>query len=976
LALAALTLAPLWGCGSNRSGGDGTTTAQTPEEILRATAFVGADRCGVCHAELHAGWQLTAHTQKLRDGSVEANYTNDGDLDGRSDFFKGTDINIRNLPGGSKFDVYGANAPILGSDSTGPYVKLANPANPAVKKKFYINFTLGGSAVQSKTAGDVNGDGLILNAEAQWKQRYITMIGKSNYLLPLQFNQQTGQYTTYDTDKWFIETKDASGTVISATPKTDAVPPGKNNSYERRCAGCHVTGLQVALEGDQWVMEFSDISVACEACHGPGGRHAASPTKTNIINPATLTTTEDLNDDGTVNQVDNLLVRNYVCYPCHSRGLGKYSATTPTGATTLEYSTRPGPNGEALIYLPSLDWKDYFDVTETRDEYWGGGPQSGNFIISKGHHQEQQDHAAGPHGADRTFDHACFECHDLHNPARLHLVATEIVVDGVTVTNNGTATNPADNRKLCLACHVTHGDFADLTLAQVNLDTNAAGSPVRTTIQSHQTNRAYMDVGFATQCSNCHMPKTAKTAIEYTFATNVQVGDQTISLTTGDIAGHTADIIWPNYVMQSATFSWTSFKKFWEDTFFVDPGDGTAPIATVGPIPNSCMNTGCHQPGIDDDIVTQWFGSGHADGYGVPFNDWNADGVVSASCVKCHTQGGYIQFVNGETLTEQSAIYPKVLGCESCHEPNGGGDTFFEAGKVQQVVFPANRFAVNEGQDPTTFAVRSLGDSSNICAECHQGRASGLTVKYATPNTTVQIPDYDSFSFVNRHYFAAAAIRFGTEVQAGFEYPGRTYLGENTFPAHPSDPLDPSNNLTKCAGCHLREGTTHHSFEPDIARCGECHLDAEALGLLTDFNKLGLPFGTANFDYDGDGTGESFQGEIDGLEALLLTAIMDYAANTLNSPIVYGPGSYPYWFKDLDGDGIGDPEELVRENGYPDFDMRLLQSAYNYHSNQDPCGDIHNYRYVIQTAYDSIDDLDDLTLNNSVQGTAVAATRP
>jgi hypothetical protein len=143
---------------------------------------------------------------------------------------------------------------------------------------------------------------------------------------------------------------------------------------------------------------------------------------------------------------------------------------------------------------------------------------------------------------------------------------------------------------------------------------------------------------------------------------------------------------------------------------------------------------------------------------------------------------------------------------------------------------------------------------------------------------------------------------------------------------------------------------------------------------VTDFEELGLPFGAADVDYDGDGVGESFQGEIDGMEELLLTASQDYAANTLGAPIIYSAGSYPYWFKDTDGDRVVDEGEASFGNRFTDFDDALLAAAYNYHSNQDPCGDMHNYKYVLQTAYDSIDNLDDGLFNGSVNGGA--ATRP
>ena len=860
---------------SEANVGQGTSTKNPKKPKRNEAQFVGADRCSGCHTNTHAGWSETAHTQKLRDGSLEGNYMNDGSLTDRSDYFDGGEVDIRTLPGGSKFDAFGDNAPILGSDGGGAYIKIG-------AAKYYILFTLGGSAIQSRSEADANDDGTILNDEAQWKQRYITMIGKSNYILPVQFNAKNQQYTTYHPEDWYDDAN---------LPKEI----GKNRSYERRCAGCHVTGLQVGLDEGEWVMSFSDISVACEACHGPGSQHAASPSKENIVNPGTMTTDMDLNGDSSVDQVDTLMVRNFVCYQCHSRGAGKFSA----GGTTLAYPSREDVSGRIELYRPGMDWREFYDISTKRNDYWGGDPTSGDFITSKGHHQQQQDHAFGPHGADRPWDHACHECHSMHKADKEHLVLAEIVEDGIPVDNGSASTN----NPLCLACHSGHGDFADLTPQDINTNTG-----VDEAIQDHTKNRAYMDVPFTNNCSECHMPDTAKSALE------------------GDIKSHVFNIIWPNYVQQSGTFSWSGFQKWWESNeSFVDPGDGTDPFASIGPIPNSCMTSGCHVPGADDDIVTQWYGSGHADGFGEPFNHWNADGAVSSRCVRCHTMGGFTQLINGEELTAQSVIFPKVLGCETCHEPNGGGQTVYEAGKVQEVMFPSGD-------------IQSLGDSSNICMTCHQGRESGASI-----DEEIAENPGGPHTFINRHYYAAAAILFGDGVNAGYEYDGKTYLGQNTYPGH-------GGGLDTCVKCHMR-GVEDHNFLPELGDCSGCHSG------ITDFEELGRPFGLPNIDYDGDGTGESFQGEIDGLEAALLAEIQTYAANVIGDWIIYQAGAYPYFFNDTNENGTVDPGEAIFPNRYTTFDDALLKAAFNYHSNQDPCGDIHNHKYVIQTIIDSIEDL-------------------
>ena len=355
---------------------------------------------------------------------------------------------------------------------------------------------------------------------------------------------------------------------------------------------------------------------------------------------------------------------------------------------------------------------------------------------------------------------------------------------------------------------------------------------------------------------------------------------------------------------------------------------------------------------------------------------WSYIGEIN--CQRCHTATGGMNFLKDPAAYEAALAAYELSGdpadapndysylvdwtpetgsgqneliyCWTCHSDNAGG--LIDPGVIP---FPSG-------------AEQSLADGSNVCMSCHQGRESGLSILAATPNDVVQAPtDYDSFNFINRHYFAAAAILFGADVDAQFEYRAKTeYMGQNTFAAHAALGI----GLDTCVECHLRN-EADHGFLPVLDDCTSCHSDAVA-----SFEDLGLPF-TPEVDYDGDGVGESFQGEINGFsmwsntevdKGLLYVAIQDYAANTLGLPIVYGPGSYPYFFNDTNGDGVADPGETIYPNRYRHFDSALLAAAYNFHSAQDPCSDIHNYKYVIQSLYDSLDDLDNGLQDNSLVG--------
>jgi hypothetical protein len=58
----------------------------------------------------------------------------------------------------------------------------------------------------------------------------------------------------------------------------------------KECLECHTTGLDVQYkrETHSWATSFIDPGVACEACHGPGARHAETKAKADVVHPAHL----------------------------------------------------------------------------------------------------------------------------------------------------------------------------------------------------------------------------------------------------------------------------------------------------------------------------------------------------------------------------------------------------------------------------------------------------------------------------------------------------------------------------------------------------------------------------------------------------------------------------------------------------------------------------------------------------------------
>jgi hypothetical protein len=438
------------------------------------------------------------------------------------------------------------------------------------------------------------------------------------------------------------------------------------------------------------------------------------------------------------------------------------------------------------------------------------------------------------------------------------------------------------------------------------------------------------------RCSKCHMPKTSSSAIRTTFGLGLQ---------DGDIHNHTFNIIWPSVNVVAH-----------------DNGQ----LKVSGTMVNSCYGTTpCHSndPASPKYVknLTEWSRSGHADFSSLPFRDWDAEGEIPATCAKCHSPHGFADFVEDRVVNEPAEV-GHVLSCVACHSSDGDGTTRFA------------RRAAGDALDNVAFlsgAGVTLGDASNLCMVCHQGRASKVNVDSAIASGAGAI---DNLTFVNIHYFAAAATFFGTEVRGGYEYDNNSNIGARTYVGRFAH--TPARDT--CIKCHLGSpAESSHIGKPKAAFCNQCHNVVS----VPSYNAKNVPNDFRNIratavDYNGNGNvTEGIYNEIwgtginatDNVANRLLLAIQAYA--TANSParIAYDPATYPYWFKDLNANGVVDANEAVNSNRFNVFDNALLKAAYNYQVVQkEPCGYIHNAKYHIQLLFDSIADLGGSTVSPTV----------
>ena len=81
---------------------------------------------------------------------------------------------------------------------------------------------------------------------------------------------------------WDSRAKEQGGQRWYSLYSGQALPPGdrlhwtgRDQTWNYMCADCHSTGLHknFDLAADRYATSWTDPSVACEACHGPGSRH-------------------------------------------------------------------------------------------------------------------------------------------------------------------------------------------------------------------------------------------------------------------------------------------------------------------------------------------------------------------------------------------------------------------------------------------------------------------------------------------------------------------------------------------------------------------------------------------------------------------------------------------------------------------------------------------------------------------------------
>ena len=418
-----------------------STRGPTDNSYMDLASYNGSTECGTCHVVAHDEWKDSFHPKKMRvadDSTVEGEWN--------------TDLVIEVAPGVT------VTARLL--EDNGEYSVDLDKAGTDV---YVIDFVLGGVG---------------------WEQRFMTQIGQSHYILPIQWNLATEEWVSYEPQDWY----DTS----SGEPRSVA----KDRSWDLRCAGCHVTGAQIEYNdtSEEWIASYEELGIGCEACHGPGSLHIDPP------------------DGGSRKDYIWSSVDSTLCGSCHNRG----ESVGMVGGEHTGYSL----DEMGDYYLPGDDLDLFFTSIGI---YYPDGR------TSKVHRQQYPDYTGHPHSdslstikeSDRGSA-TCLKCHSTDymlapSEDKPTIETAEFNIECVACHGPHGTTNDHDLRidreQVCSQCHrtfdtlpggIVHHPQTEMVAGIIQID-EIEGSP-------------WMD-GEAV-CADCHMPLVATSAVDFDIASH------------------------------------------------------------------------------------------------------------------------------------------------------------------------------------------------------------------------------------------------------------------------------------------------------------------------------------------------------------------------------------------------------------------------------------------------------------------------
>jgi hypothetical protein len=275
------------------------------------------------------------------------------------------------------------------------HAKMVRPLREGLLKDAGDNWGKDSKGNAGPTKGNVDGkpfkmEDVELVVGSYWKQRYLVK------------NAATGNHQFMD-KQWNRMTRVWE-------------PYGQKNDWETMCATCHATGYRLiqydpANPAAQKVA-MVERNTGCEACHGPGAKHAFTKARKDIFNPARATPEQSA----------------LVCGYCHVRKENEHFKT----AQGNRREDQPHPVIGETYKAGQDDWRTWYPqamlipgvlANQPLDKNYPNTDLNNAFFLDdkamkwkshdgRKHHQEYQEFVQSSHYVNKVV--SCADCHTPH----------------------------------------------------------------------------------------------------------------------------------------------------------------------------------------------------------------------------------------------------------------------------------------------------------------------------------------------------------------------------------------------------------------------------------------------------------------------------------------------------------------------------------------------------------------------------------
>jgi hypothetical protein len=654
------------------------------------------------------------------------------------------------------------------------------------------------------------------------------------------------------------------------------------------------------------------------------------------------------------------------CYNCHADGLiAKYASEN------IFSSWRNGPHGnyEGTSYT---GYPAYIDLTSgclTCHDERGDGELLYSYYLSSGssflgtvnrplvgcescHGTGDSHFGIGPIPYPDPDAGICGNCHNTNT----HLTGSPQKLESGSIYSSYTTSPHAGSIK---AAHYAAGSTTDVKARCSKCHTDEGAKLYKDVTGGYATLVAALPDSLApvanatvVQCRTCHdahdpgkllKPAGSGTSSEYETCTNCHQ-------TADGYHGENSSYSWSGGSVGSGTLDTSEIIY---DSHFDD--ETTTDIEGYNIDESSDRSCrGCHnQHNVDTTINEEWANSSHGgliltttqdavthkykvtETEGPAFVHYDFKGTSRQACQRCHTATGFKNLADNPATYDPanndfsylSGEQREMLYCWACHSSNAGD------------LRDPGAFAIVAPYTAPASRINAVPDlnGSNLCMSCHSGRLNG---QYIKDYGTISGKNFGTF---NSHYLADGGILFRT---IGYEFTGLDYSNVTGF-AHASIGTTGGTDGDQgpCVGCHMLTDDDHpnHELEP---------VEKDGTGLATDikvFTKV-----CSGCHSEGKATLIS---TLNTRETQYSAALDALQTQLQNNGLYYG-SAHPYFYSDA---GL-----TTAYTAWPDKDT--LGAAFNFNLLMNiPAAYAHNSQYTRKLIYDSIDFLDDGTLNRSVE---------